>query len=184
MIVIDAGSFSRHPSSFIVAGVRATSALHRHRLLTSFIALSLTLQVAGAAHAQKTPDLSSLSVDDLMNVEVTSVSRKGQKARRHRRRRVRDHAGRHSPFGATSIPEILRIVPGLDVCHPRARPPAGLLGIGRGKCRPVAASPRPDGIPDEESLQSGRVRTTGSPPARDHHRQDEGWAACRIETSW
>jgi len=97
VIVIDAGSFSRHLSSFIV--------------------LSLTLQAAGAAHAQKTPDLSSLSVDDLMNVEVTSVSRKGQK--------LADTAAavfvitqddiRRS--GATSIPEILRIVPGLDVAR-------------------------------------------------------------------
>jgi iron complex outermembrane receptor protein len=86
---------------------------------TGFIALSLA---AGALHAQESNaqesrDLSSLSVDDLMNVEVTSVSRKGQK--------LSDTAAavfvitqddiRRS--GATSIPEVLRIVPGLDVAR-------------------------------------------------------------------
>ena len=84
--------------------------------LTSVIALSLTL-TGGALHAQEKRDLTSLSVDDLMNVEVTSVSRKGQK--------LSDTAAavfvitqediRRS--GATSIPEILRIVPGLDVAR-------------------------------------------------------------------
>ena len=67
--------------------------------------------------AQENDDLASLSVDDLMNVEVTSVSRKAQK--------LADTAAavfvitqddiRRS--GATSIPEILRIVPGLDVAR-------------------------------------------------------------------
>src|SRR5688572_533811 len=70
-----------------------------------------------ALSAQEPDDLASLSVDDLMNVEVTSVSRKAQK--------LADTAAavfvitqediRRS--GATSIPEILRIVPGLDVAR-------------------------------------------------------------------
>ena len=82
--------------------------------LSSFIALTL---VVGALHAQEKPDLASMSVDDLMNVEVTSVSRKGQK--------LSDTAAavfvitqddiRRS--AATSIPEILRMVPGLDVAQ-------------------------------------------------------------------
>jgi len=72
---------------------------------------------SGPLHAQENDDLASLSVDDLMNVEVTSVSRKAQK--------LADTAAavfvitqddiRRS--GATSIPEILRIVPGLDVAR-------------------------------------------------------------------
>jgi iron complex outermembrane recepter protein len=80
------------------------------------MALSLTL-IGGALHAQEKRDLASLSVDDLMNVEVTSVSRKEQK--------LADTAAavfvitqddiRRS--GATSIPEILRMVPGLDVAR-------------------------------------------------------------------
>ncbi|MEO8033780.1 MAG: TonB-dependent receptor, partial [Acidobacteriota bacterium] len=75
------------------------------------------LLVGGTLCAQEKPDLASLSVDDLMNVEVTSVSRKAQK--------VADTAAavfviteediRRS--GATSIPEVLRVVPGLDVAR-------------------------------------------------------------------
>jgi iron complex outermembrane receptor protein len=79
--------------------------------------MAVSLSLGGSLHAQEKPDLSSLSVDDLMNVEVTSVSRKGQK--------LADTAAavfvitqddiRRS--GATSIPEILRIVPGLNVAR-------------------------------------------------------------------
>ncbi|HEX3068323.1 MAG TPA: TonB-dependent receptor [Thermoanaerobaculia bacterium] len=86
----------------------------RKILAAGFIALSLA---AGALQAQESRDLSALSVDDLMNVEVTSVSRKAQK--------LSDTAAavfvitqddiRES--GATSIPEVLRIVPGLDVAR-------------------------------------------------------------------
>ena len=81
-----------------------------------FLYLTMTL-VGGVLYAQDKPDLTSLSVDDLMNVEVTSVARKGQK--------LADTAAavfvitqddiRRS--AATSIPEILRMVPGLDVAR-------------------------------------------------------------------
>ncbi|HXH38577.1 MAG TPA: TonB-dependent receptor [Thermoanaerobaculia bacterium] len=84
--------------------------------LTCFIGLSLAA-IGGTVHAQETRDLASLSVDDLMNVEVTSVSRRGEK--------LSDTAAavfvitqddiRRS--GATTIPEILRIVPGLNVAR-------------------------------------------------------------------
>ena len=84
------------------------------RLVAILIALT---PIGGALLAQENPDLTSLSIDDLMNVEVTSVSRKGQK--------LSDTAAavfvitqddiRRS--GAQSIPEILRIVPGLDVAR-------------------------------------------------------------------
>jgi iron complex outermembrane receptor protein len=86
----------------------------RKLLAAAFIALSLA---AGALQAQENRDLSALSVDDLMNVEVTSVSRKGQK--------LSDTAAavfvitqddiRRS--GATSIPEVLRMVPGVNVAR-------------------------------------------------------------------
>jgi iron complex outermembrane receptor protein len=89
------------------------TALRRKVLAAGFLALSL----AAGIQAQENRDLSSLSVDDLMNIEVTSVSRKGQK--------LSDTAAavfvitqddiRRS--GATSIPEVLRIVPGLDVAR-------------------------------------------------------------------
>lgn len=82
-----------------------------------FLILALSLTSSRPVQAQEPDDLGSLSVDDLMNVDVTSVSRKGQK--------VSDTAAavfvitqddiRRS--GASSIPEILRIVPGLDVAR-------------------------------------------------------------------
>ncbi|MEA2239970.1 MAG: iron complex outerrane recepter protein [Thermoanaerobaculia bacterium] len=88
----------------------------RKNVLRVAIAAMLTLS-GGSLRAQQSSDLTALSVDDLMNVEVTSVSRKGQK--------LSDTAAavfvitqddiRRS--GATSIPEILRIVPGLDVAR-------------------------------------------------------------------
>src|SRR5260221_1793918 len=116
MIVIDTERLPGRLSSLLSAGGPAASAWRRKGLFTTVIALSLALG-GGAAQAQESPDLTSLSVDDLMNVEVTSVSRKGQK--------LSDTAAavfvitqddiRRS--GATSIPEILRIVPGLDVAR-------------------------------------------------------------------
>jgi len=77
VIVVNARRFFGR-LSLLTAGVHATSAARRQGLVTSFLALSLTL-IGGAVHAQENRDLTSLSVDDLMNVEVTSVSRKGQK---------------------------------------------------------------------------------------------------------
>ena len=114
--MIDARRFFGRLSSLLTAGIHPTSELSRKSVVTRFIALSLML-IGGALHAQENRDLTSLSVDDLMNVEVTSVSKKAQK--------VSDTAAavfvitqddiRRS--GATSIPEILRIVPGLDVAR-------------------------------------------------------------------
>jgi iron complex outermembrane recepter protein len=96
--------------------VIVTSTAKRFIRLTCLIVLSLP-PIGGVLHAQQSHDLASLSVDDLMNVEVTSVSRKGQK--------LSDTAAavfvisqddiRRS--GATSIPEVLRIVPGMDVAR-------------------------------------------------------------------
>lgn len=95
------------------AAVRRRS--NRRRALLAGV-LAMTLLAVGAG-AQETPDLTSLSVDDLMNVEVTSVSRKGQK--------VADTAAAVFVItqddiqrsGATCIPEVLRIVPGLNVAR-------------------------------------------------------------------
>jgi iron complex outermembrane receptor protein len=111
--VTNAGRFPGRLSS-LTAGGPEDSAPRKERLATGLLLLTL---MGGALHAQDKPDLGSLSVDDLMNVEVTSVSRKAQK--------LADTAAavfvitqddiRRS--GATSIPEVLRIVPGLDVAR-------------------------------------------------------------------
>src|SRR5260370_25188759 len=82
------------------------------------LATFLSALLAGNAMAQdqKTvPDVTAMSMEDLMNMQVTSVSKRTQK--------VADAAAeiflitqediRRS--GATSIPEALRLVPGLEV---------------------------------------------------------------------
>src|SRR5467141_870891 len=85
-------------------------------LLASFLAVCL----AGTTEAQTSrnvPDVAAMSMEDLMNMQVTSVSKRTQK--------VADAAAaifvitqediRRS--GANSIPEALRLVPGLQVAR-------------------------------------------------------------------
>jgi iron complex outermembrane receptor protein len=98
---------SKNNGSITVAG-RILSLI----LLGFFLAAS-----ASAQGPQQVPDISRLSIEDLMNLEVTSVSKRTQ--------RVADAAAavfvitqediRRS--GAASIPEALRMVPGLQVAR-------------------------------------------------------------------
>ncbi len=89
------------------------------------LAASATL-VAGASLAQGQPpqppaqsagtrDLSSVSLEDLMNIEVTSVSKKAEKISQAAAAIfvITQEDIRRS--GATNIPDLLRMVPGLDV---------------------------------------------------------------------
>lgn len=94
-------------------------------LLTATIlpasALAESPQPDPAAEASASSDLASLSIEQLMDVEVTSVSKRPQ--------RLGDAAAaiyvitqediRRS--GMTSIPELLRMVPGLDVAQSDSR---------------------------------------------------------------
>jgi iron complex outermembrane receptor protein len=67
--------------------------------------------------ADQTPDLTQKSIEDLMSIEVTSVSRKEQKTSQAATAVFvisRDDIG-HS--GALNIPDLLRMVPGLDVAQ-------------------------------------------------------------------
>src|SRR5258708_14375429 len=92
---------------------KAASAGHTARAL---LVIGLVLFVASAL-AQNLPDVTAMSVEGLMNVQVTSVSKRTQK--------LADAAAaifvitqediRRS--GATSIPEALRMVPGLQVAR-------------------------------------------------------------------
>ncbi len=81
-------------------------------------ALTLSFWIATAVCSQEKPnDLANKSIEDLMNIEVTSASKKEQK--------ISEVAAaifvitpediRHS--GATNIPDLLRMVPGLDVAQ-------------------------------------------------------------------
>src|ERR1700724_4457979 len=85
-------------------------------MLASFAAVLLAAN-SGAQSHQSVPDVTTLSMEDLMNMQVTSVSKRTQK--------VADAAAavfvitqkdiRRS--GATSIPDALRMVPGLEVAQ-------------------------------------------------------------------
>jgi iron complex outermembrane receptor protein len=77
-----------------------------------------TLLMAIPAWSQETPkDLGSKSIEDLMNIEVTSVSKKEQKLSRTAAAIfvITQEDIRRS--GATNIPDLLRMVPGLDVAQ-------------------------------------------------------------------
>jgi iron complex outermembrane receptor protein len=82
-------------------------------------ALLMIVFAAVAAAADKPParDLSNLSVDDLMNVEVTSVARRGQKLSDTPAAVFVITQDDIQRSGATSIPDVLRMVPGLDVAE-------------------------------------------------------------------
>src|SRR6202040_2579554 len=66
---------------------------------------------------QQTPDLADRSLEDLMNIEVTSVSKKEQKLSQTPAAVfvITQEDIRRS--GATNIPDLLRMVPGLDVAQ-------------------------------------------------------------------
>jgi iron complex outermembrane receptor protein len=88
----------------------------RRMVLLGFLTVFIAVNV-GAQDPQKVPDVTTMSVEDLMNMQVTSVSKRTQK--------LADAAAaifvltqediRRS--GATSIPEALRLVPGLEVAR-------------------------------------------------------------------
>src|SRR5437016_10811715 len=83
-------------------------------VITAFI-----LSASSASRAQSMPniDLLDMTLEDLMNVQVTSVSKKEQKLSRAGAAVyvISQDDIRHS--GATRIPDLLRMVPGLDVAQ-------------------------------------------------------------------
>ncbi len=86
-------------------------------LLGPLVMLVLTLP-SGAQ--QKTSDLTKLSLEDLMNLQVTSVSKKDQKISQAAAAIfvITQEDIRRSE--ATNIPDLLRMVPGLDVAQVNA----------------------------------------------------------------
>ena len=87
------------------------------RAMVAGLVAALLAANAGAEGQKTVPDVATLSMEDLMNLQVTSVSKRTQK--------VADAAAavfvitqediRRS--GATSIPEALRLAPGLQVAR-------------------------------------------------------------------
>jgi iron complex outermembrane receptor protein len=65
----------------------------------------------------KVADLTSLSLEDLMNTEVTSVSKTEQKISRTASAIFVITSVDIARSGATNIPDLLRMVPGVDVAQ-------------------------------------------------------------------
>jgi iron complex outermembrane receptor protein len=90
----------------------------RKVLRRGYLSLAVAVLLAIPAWPQQTPsDLANKSIEDLMNIEVTSVSKKEQKLSRIASAIfvITQDDIRHS--GATNIPDVLRMVPGLDVAQ-------------------------------------------------------------------
>ncbi len=90
----------------------------RKALKRRHLALATTLLLATPAWSQDKPrDLAEKSIEDLMNMEVTSVSKKEQKLSSVAAAIfvITQEDIRRS--GATNIPDLLRMVPGLDVAQ-------------------------------------------------------------------
>jgi iron complex outermembrane recepter protein len=82
--------------------------------LTLLLAMFLAIP---AWPQQKSPDLTERSIEDLMNIEVTSVSKKEEKLARTAAAIFVITAEDIRRSGANSIPALLRMVPGLDVAQ-------------------------------------------------------------------
>jgi iron complex outermembrane receptor protein len=95
-----------HPAAF--DGARAT-----HAVLTSLLAAFAAL---GGAQTGL-PDLTSISLEDLMQIEVTSVSKKDQKLARVAAAVYVLTQEEIRRAGHNSLPEALRMVPGLQVAR-------------------------------------------------------------------
>jgi iron complex outermembrane recepter protein len=88
------------------------------RTFLSGVSLSFALLVPPIpATGQQTPDLADQSLEDLMNIQVISVSKKEQSLSRTASATfvITEEDIRRS--GATSIPDLLRIVPSIDVAQ-------------------------------------------------------------------
>src|ERR1044071_6883440 len=64
-----------------------------------------------------TEDLANLNIEDLMNIEVTSVSKKGQKLSKTPSAVFVISSEDIARSGANNIPDLLRMVPGVEVAQ-------------------------------------------------------------------
>ena len=108
-------SSKRHASrSFVIdwsAEGRKNHPPFAHRALAALAAVLFVLP----AWSQPQPDLYQWSLEDLMNIEVTSVSKKEQKMSQVAAAIFVITPEQIRRSGATNIPDLLRMVPGLDV---------------------------------------------------------------------
>ena len=85
------------------------------RVLFSLIVFTMASEIAAGQSSKQ--DLTTLNLEDLMNIEVTSVSKKDQKLSRVASAISIISQDDIRNSGATNIPDLLRMVPGLDVAQ-------------------------------------------------------------------
>lgn len=82
------------------------------------LVLIFLLTFCGVSRGQtSTPDLTKLSIEDLMNIEVTSVSKKEQKLSKTASAVFVITSQDIARSGANNIPDLLRMVPGVEVAQ-------------------------------------------------------------------
>jgi iron complex outermembrane receptor protein len=93
------------------------SSIERTVLRAGLLALALTA-IASVSSAQQLPnDLTTTSLEDLMNIEVTSVSKREEKLFQSAAAIYVITQEEIRRSGLASIPDLLRLVPGLDVAR-------------------------------------------------------------------
>src|SRR5450755_3399106 len=83
----------------------------------TLLGLMLLVIVCEMSHAQAPRDLTQLKLEDLMNIEVTSVSKKEQKMSKTAAAVFVITSEEIGRSGASNIPDLLRMVPGVEVAQ-------------------------------------------------------------------
>jgi iron complex outermembrane receptor protein len=105
-------------TGFNRAWQRSAAGVDHSMLRRGCLTVLLAVCVAVPARPQQRPaDLTGRSIEDLMNIEVTSVSKKEEKLSSTAAAIFVITAEDIRRSGATSIPALLRMVPGLDVAQ-------------------------------------------------------------------
>lgn len=95
----------------------ARSSLARRVLAITMAAMFLTANAQADSSSPQVPDVTAMSVEDLMNMQVTSVSKRAQKVADAPAAVFVITQEDIQRSGARNIPELLKMVPGLEVAR-------------------------------------------------------------------
>src|SRR5580704_16449290 len=99
------------------SGRAGNRGLHNVARASALLALSLRLAILTPAQTSAPADLTEFSLEDLMNVQVTSVSKREQKLSKAGAAIYVINQEDIRRSGATSIPDLLRMVPGIHAAQ-------------------------------------------------------------------
>jgi iron complex outermembrane receptor protein len=90
---------------------------HLTKLIFAAVCISVSMLSPASVHAQQADDLTAKSIEDLMNIQITSVSRKEEELSRTAAAVFVITQADIKNSGATNIPDLLRMVPGIYVAQ-------------------------------------------------------------------